>query len=105
MAYQGREQVTIYYVKQDNTIPGCGEPGCCGEYYEEIEESFVECKCEEIGPDMAEHLQICLGGGPVLKWREAKRLEVLAFSDGKDDGYQEGFDAGIDWQKKRMEQK
>ena len=35
--------MTVYYVKQDNTIWGCGDPGCCGEYYEEIDEEFVDC--------------------------------------------------------------
>lgn len=94
--------MTVYYVKQDNTIPGCGDPGCCGEYYEEIDETFHECTCEQIGSDMAEHLQCCLGGGPVLKWREAKRLEVQAWNDGKDDGFQEGSNWGIEWQKKEQ---
>ena len=89
--------MTLYYVKQDDTVWGCGDPACCGEYYEEITESFVNCTCENIGPEMADHLQSCNGGGPVLKWREAKPLEALAWSE----GFQEGSDWGIEWQKKK----
>jgi hypothetical protein len=92
--------MTIYYVKQDNTIWGCGDPECCGEWYEEIDETFVECKCEQIEFDMAEHLQVCKGGGPILKWRKATPKEIQAFSDGKDDGYSDGHWAGIEYQKK-----
>ena len=101
--------MTLYYIKQDNTVWGCGDPECCGEYYEQIEESFVECKCEQVEPavepDMAGHLQTCNGGGPVLKWRKAKPLEVQAWNDGKDEGFQEGSDWGIEWQKSKGEQK
>jgi hypothetical protein len=97
--------VTLYYIKQDNTVWGCGEPGCCGETWEQIEESFVECECEQIELDMPEHLQFCAGGGEILKWRKAKRLEIQAWNDGKDDGFQEGSDWGIDWQKKQGENK
>jgi hypothetical protein len=101
--------MTIYYVKQDNTVWGCGEADCCGEYYEEIDETFVECTCEHIEPrseaNMTEHLQSCAGGGTVLKWREAKPLERLAFMRGKDDGSSEGFFDGAEWQKKQGENK
>lgn len=99
--------MTLYYVKQDNTIWGCGEPGCCGEYYEEIDESFVSCDHEIPEDEMtAEHLHSCNGGGPVLKWRKAKRLEVQAWEDGKSNGFQEGSDWGIEWvQKKQGENK
>ena len=97
--------MTIYYIKQDNTIWGCGEADCCGEYEEEIDESFVECTCEHIEPrseaNMTEHLQSCNGGGEVLDWREADRFEILAFRDGKSEGFQEGSDWGIEWQKKQ----
>lgn len=91
--------MTIYYVKQDNTVWGCGEVGCCGEYYEQIDETFHECTCKQVESDMSEHLQNCMGGGPVLKWRKAKLLEVQAFSDGKNDGFEEGSE----WQKKNKE--
>lgn len=97
--------MTLYYIKQDNTIWGCGDPECCGEYYEQIEESFVDCKCENIEFEMADHLQCDAGGGPVLKWRKAKPLEVQAWNDGKDEGFQEGSDWGIEWQKSKEEQK
>ena len=101
--------MTLYYIKQDNTVWGCGDPECCGEYYEEIDESFVECTCEQVEPDvkpdMAGHLQSCAGGGPILKWREAKPLERLAFMRGKDDGASEGWFDGIEWQKKQGENK
>jgi hypothetical protein len=93
--------MTLYYIKQDNTIWGCGERDCCGEYREEIDQKFVNCKCENVAPDMrADHLQGCNGGGEILKWREATALEILSFSGGKDEGFQEGSDWGIEWQKK-----
>lgn len=94
--------MTVYYVKQDNTVWGCGEPGCCGEYYEDIVESFVDCNCNISDNEMtADHLQGCNGGGPVLKWRKAKSLEIQAFFDGKNDGFEEGSE----WQKKQEETK
>lgn len=94
--------MTIYYVKQDDTIPGCGDPDCCGEYYEEINESFVNCQCDIKEESMsADHLHGCNGGGPVLKWRKANKKEVQAYSDGITEGYQEGFDYGVEWQKKK----
>jgi hypothetical protein len=92
--------MTLYYVKQDDTIWGCGDPECCGEYYEEIEESFVECKCGIPEEDMtADHLHVCNGGGPVLKWRKAKKKEVVAFRDGETNIYYEAFEKGIEFQK------
>ena len=93
--------MTIYYVKQDNTVWGCGDPECCGEYYEEIDETFINCDHEIPEAKMTgDHLQGCVGGGPVLKWRKAKRLEIQAFSDGKDDGFQEGWNAGEEYERK-----
>jgi hypothetical protein len=102
--------MTIYYVKQDNTIWGCGDPECCGEWYEEIDETFVDCTCEHIEPrseaNMTEHLQSCIGGGPVLEWRKADNLEIQAFESGRGEGFQEGSDWGIEWvQKKQGENK
>ena len=99
--------MTIYYVKQDNTIWGCGEADCCGEYEERIEESFVDCDHEIPESEMTGyHLQACNGGGDVLDWREAGSFEILAFRDGKSDGFQEGSDWGIEWvQKKQGENK
>lgn len=94
--------MTIYYVKQDNSIWGCGEADCCGEWYEEIDETFVDCDCGISESQMnGDHLQGCVGGGPVLEWRKADNLEVQAFEDGKSDGFQEGSDWGIEWQKER----
>ena len=97
--------MTIYYVKQDNTIWGCGDPECCGEYYEEIDEIFHDCDCQDLkiedDSDMAEHLQGCMGGGPVLKWRKAKERELVAFYAGQEDGFNEGWSAGEDYEKKK----
>ena len=93
--------MTIYYVKQDNTVWGCGDPECCGEYYEEIEESFVDCEHKIPESEMTgDHLNACQGGGPVLKWRKATKKESLAFNDGKDDGYSSGHWDGCEYQKK-----
>ena len=99
--------MTIYYVKQDNTIWGCGEAGCCGEYYEEIDETFVDCDCEISEEQMTgDHLQGCVGGGPVLEWRKADNLEIKAFESGRGEGFQEGSDWGIEWvQNKQGENK
>ncbi len=86
--------MTIYYVKQDNTIWGCGDPDCCGEYYEEIEESFVDCTCQvEVDSD---HLHSCNGGGPVLGWRKATDLEAIAYRNGKDNSYYDGYELGFE---------
>jgi hypothetical protein len=94
---------TIYYVKQDNTIWGCGEADCCGEYYEEIDETFFECEHDIPESEMTdEHLQSCNGGGEVVEWRKADRFELLAFNAGKSDGFQEGSDWGIEWQNERI---
>jgi hypothetical protein len=91
--------MTIYYLKQDDTVWGCGDPECCGEYYEEIVESFVNCTCKvEVDAD---HLHSCNGGGPVLKWRKAKRKETQAFNNGYTDGYSDGWEAAIEWYKKK----
>jgi hypothetical protein len=92
--------MTLYYVKQDNTIWGCGDPGCCGETWEQIEESFVDCNCQSIESVMSDHLQVCNGGGPVLEWRKAKKKEALAFKDGETNIYYEAFEKGIEFQKK-----
>ena len=93
--------MTLYYVEQDDSYVGCGEPGCCGESYEGTEESFVNCTCEEVESNMADHLQYCNGGGEVLFWRKATDLEIRAWHDGKDEGFQAGADWGIEWQKKK----
>jgi hypothetical protein len=90
--------MTLYYVKQDNTVWGCGDPGCCGEYYEEIDEEFVDCTCEvEVDSD---HLHACNSGGPVLDWRRATPLEAIAYESGVTNGYWVAFEAGIEFQKK-----
>ena len=92
----------IYYLKQDNTVWGCGESGCCGEYYEEISDSFVDCNHEiEIGAE-AEHLHGCNGGGPVLEWRTAYALESQAYEDGKSEGWSDGADWGEKHQIERI---
>ena len=93
--------MTLYYIKQDNTVWCCEEDS--GPYYEEIEESFVDCKCLLESEMTADHLQGCAGGGIVLKWRKAKTLEIQAFESGKDEGFEDGFDKGIEYQKKKEE--
>jgi hypothetical protein len=96
--------MTIYYIKQDDTIWGCGEPGCCGEYYEEIKESFVNCECDIPEDEMTgDHLWSCNGGGPVLKWRKAKKKEIQAFENGGDSVYYKAFEDGAEYQKKVYE--
>lgn len=91
--------MTIYYIKQDDSYVGCSEPGCCGESYEATKETFVKCECSIPENEMTgDHLWGCNGGGPVLKWRKAKKKEVQAFEDGISDGYSDGWNAGIKWQ-------
>lgn len=98
--------MTLYYVKQDDTIWGCGDPECCGEWYEDITESFVSCKCGIDEKDMtADHLHGCNGGGPVLKWRKAKTKEVQAYRDGGDSVYYEAFEKGIEFEQKEQARK
>ena len=91
--------MTVYYIKQDNTVWGCGEPGCCGEDWHEIKETFIDCDHGIAESEMtADHLHGCAGGGEVLKWRKAKRFEFQAWNSGKDDGFQEGWNAYAEWQ-------
>ena len=87
--------MTLYYIKQDNSISGCGEPGCCGENYEDIEKSFLNCDCLPADEMTADHLQVCKGGGPVLKWRKATDREILAYAAGNGDGHEEGYFIGV----------
>jgi hypothetical protein len=95
--------MTIYYLKQDNTIWGCGDPECCGEYYEEIDEEFVDC-AHEVEVD-ADHLHSCNGGGPVLEWRKASSLEETAYRNGKDNSYYDGYDSGWEFGIKQTEER
>ena len=95
--------MAIYYLKQDDSIWGCGDPECCGEYYEEIGEYFLECTCEvEVDAD---HLHRCNGGGPVLEWREATDLETIAYQNGNQEGYSEGSLRGWDFAVKETEER
>lgn len=84
--------MSIYYLKQDNTVWCCEEDS--GPYQEQIEETFVKCECESVWSrkeiDVAEHLQGHAGGGEVLKWRIAKGTELAAWYSGVDDAFQEG---------------
>ena len=75
--------MTLYYIKQENTVWCCEADS--GEYFEDIVESFIECKCLPDSQMTAEHLHHCNGGGPVLKWRKAKPLEIQAFYDGQEE--------------------
>lgn len=99
--------MTLYWVRQDDTIWGCGEPGCCGEYEENITESFVDCECQQVEPDvkpnMKGHLQACNGGGPVLKWRKAKTNELIAYYSGVSNGHAEGWSDALEWQRRENE--
>lgn len=78
----------VYYIKQDDTIWGCGDPKCCGEYFQEITEKFVEMPSGVVVT--AESLQGHVGGGPVLEFREATHLEYLAWYIAYDEGYDDG---------------
>ena len=89
--------MSIYYIKQDNTVWCCEEDS--GPLWEQIEISFVKCECSQIEPDeMAEHLQGHKGGGRVLKWRKANHKETSAWYGGKD----EVFDEGMEFERKRI---
>lgn len=93
----------IYYVKQDNTMPGCGDPECCGSYYEEIEEDFVKCPHDITESEMTgNHLHVCNGGGPVLDWRKATELEMKAFWAGQEEGWEDGWNAGEEYERKKL---
>ena len=92
--------MSIYYVKQDNTIWTCGDTDCCGPIIEDVEESFVYCNCESIEVEMSEHLQKCWGGGPVLEWREATSLEMTAFADGRNYGFEDGYDSAVEFERR-----
>ena len=91
--------MSIYYVKQDNTIWGCGEIGCCGEYVEEIDELFHLCDCDVEFSE--EHLRFCVAGGPILEWRKATPLEAKAFNNGVNEGYDDGWQDGAAYEKEK----
>ena len=89
--------MSIYYIKQDNTVWCCEEDS--GPYNQEIDISFVKCECPQVEPEtMAEHLQGHQGGGQVLKWRKANENERSAWYGGKD----EVFDDGIAFERERI---
>ena len=89
--------MSIYYIKQDNTVWCCEEDS--GPYHQEIDISFVKCECPQVEPEtMAEHLQGHQGGGQVLKWRKANENERSAWYGGKD----EVFDDGIAFERERI---
>lgn len=93
---------SIYYVKQDDSYVGCSEPGCCGDSYDAIEESFVKCDCGIPESEMTgDHLWGCNGGGPVLEWRKATILEMKAFYAGQEDGFGEGWTAGEEYERNK----
>lgn len=82
--------MTIFYIKQDNTVWCCEEDS--GEYYKDIEVSFVKCECSNIEPEtMEEHLQNHKGGGRVLKWRKATEKERSAWYASGDEFFEEGI--------------
>lgn len=85
--------MSIYYIKQDNTVWCCEEDS--GPYQEQIEDTFVKCECASVWArkeaDMANHLQEHAGGGKVLKWRMATGIELAAWYSGGDDAFQEGI--------------
>ena len=90
--------MTIYYIKQDNTVWCCEEDS--GKYYEQIDVSFVKCECSQIieQETFEEHLQGHKGGGRVLKWRKAKQNEISAWYAAGD----EFFDEGIEFEQQRI---
>lgn len=92
--------MVLYYARQDNTIWGCGDPDCCGENYEDIEDIFVEMdpKIEITN----EEIQIKHGGGPVLEFRMATALECTAYRNGTYDGWTDGYEDGILQNKKAV---
>jgi hypothetical protein len=80
----------LYFVKQDNTIWGCGESGCCGSYYEDITVAFVQMPKNE--PVTADTILSKIGGGPILKFRAATMKELQAYIDGRNEGYTIGYE-------------
>ena len=93
--------MTLYYVKQDNMSWCCEDDS--GPYYEDHEESFVNCDCELPDSKMtADHLHGCNGGGPVLQWREATEKELIAWVVGTQDSFGDGFDSGVEHERERI---
>ena len=90
--------MSIYYIKQDNTVWCCEEDS--GPYNQEIDISFVKCECPQVEPEtMAEHLQGHQGGGQVLKWRKANENERSAWYGGKDEVFDEGIEFESDYER------
>lgn len=73
----------LWAYKLDNTVPGCGEPDCCGDFGEEIEWFFYYSdKALTAEEFLDEH-----GGGTVLEIREATDSEFDAYASGETEGY------------------
>ena len=88
--------MTLYYVKQDNMSWCCEDDS--GPYYEDHEESFVNCECElPDGKMTADHLHGCNGGGPVLQWREATEKECSAYQSGWFEGRHDQSEDDYTW--------
>lgn len=87
----------LYYAKQDNTIWGCGESGCCGPYYEEIDEVFIDMPDGEV---TAEMIQTENGGGEILKFKVATPKQGIAYQSGKTVGYEDGWSDGFAYNSK-----
>lgn len=93
--------MSLYYAKQDNTIWGCGESGCCGPYYEDIQETFIEIY-DDGNPVDAERLQSEEGGGPILSFKIATHKQAVAYESGKMAGYEDGWSDGFAYNHKLL---
>jgi len=84
--------MTLYYAKQDNTIWGCGDPECCGSYYEEIDEIFVDVDEEDVTyiGSLESRILMEVGGGEILEVREATPTENRAYYAGVSVGFTHG---------------
>lgn len=79
----------MWAYKLDNTVPGCGEPDCCGDNYEEIEWDFRY----SLQPLTADEYTEKYGGGEMLEIRQATETEEWAYWCGQEKGWDEAYTA------------
>jgi hypothetical protein len=88
----------LWAYKQDNTVPGCGDPDCC-DTWEDLEWNY-HLSAE---PLTAEQYQEEHGGGPVLEIRQATKKEARGYWAGFEQGTESGWANAELWLQKKQD--
>lgn len=82
-----------YFV--DNTVPGCGDPDCCGDWEDKGWDYHVS-----VEPMTAQEYELVYGG-VVLEVREANNDEQNGYWAGYSDGTSSGWQTAERWFQKK----